>query len=106
MGIRAAARLMRFAMVNAVLAPWVVLAALGALVHAVQLPFHIVCVLRRAFARATYCPRGHRVELIGVWECRCGALIAGHVLQNCLVCRERCGWISCPVCKLSIVFNT
>src|SRR5437868_3564651 len=106
MDIRAAARLtfqlLRFAAATIFLAPWVAIAVVAALWRLAGAPLRLARTLHAAFANVVYCPRGHRVELVGVWDCRCGARFVGHAFAQCPVCRERPGWLECRVCGLAV----
>lgn len=83
--------------------PWLALALLRAGVREVESIMRGLLALRVAFAHELRCPRGHRSELRGVFECRgCGGLFAGWAFQACPTCGSACGHIACEHCGLAI----
>jgi hypothetical protein len=71
----------------------------------------VACVRGAAFAlrakhvlaKATRCPRGHRVELYGVHRCgRCQAAFEGHALDPCPICGAKARFLACLRCGLAV----
>lgn len=52
--------------------------------------------------RTLRCPRGHEVDVYGVFACRCGALVEGHVFTPCGVCHQPGAYTPCPTCGLPV----
>lgn len=85
--------------------PWIALALLHIVLRRAEATFCLPLAYRTLFDHHGCCPRGHRTELRGVWECRgCGGLFAGIAFQACPVCGSGCGHIPCdePGCGLAI----
>ena len=82
--------------------PWVLAAVFVAMRDAISNARRAFRAGQAAFVDTVRCPRGHRSELHGVFECRCGALFAGWAFEQCPVCAESCGWITCEHCGLAV----
>ena len=83
--------------------PWLALALFRAGGRRLEGQVRGLLALRVAFDRHARCPRGHRSELRGLWECRgCGGLFPGSAFQACPVCGSACGHIACERCGLAI----
>lgn len=52
--------------------------------------------------RTIRCSRGHEIEAYGVFVCRCGALVEGHVFAPCGVCHQPGAYTPCPTCGLPV----
>lgn len=83
-------------------APWLAGAFIVAALDAIANARRAFRAGQAAFADTVRCPRGHRSELHGIFECRCGALFAGWAFERCPVCAESCGWIGCEHCGLAV----
>ncbi len=55
-----------------------------------------------SFQQRRRCPRGHLTPMYGVYECRCKAIIEGHVFSECPACGQSAGWTPCLRCGLPI----
>jgi hypothetical protein len=82
--------------------PWVFGAVVGSALRTVRAARRAYRAGRVALVDTARCPRGHRSELHGLFECRCGALFAGWAFEECPVCAESCGYIACEQCGLSV----
>ena len=59
--------------------------------------------VRRSFVVSLRCPRGHRVEIYGVFRCpRCKAMREGRAFDPCDVCGARSTHIDCERCGLAV----
>lgn len=100
--LRILTRLVLAFMGAALVAPWVLVAVLAAACRVVYRARRAYRAGRVALADTATCPRGHRSDLHGVFDCRCGALFAGWAFEACPVCGESCGFVPCERCGLSI----
>lgn len=100
--VRIAWRTSVWCVVWAHLAPWVALAALGVVLRTTIGAAQGFHAGRAAAVSNLPCPRGHRSELHGIFECRCGALFAGWAFENCPICHEGCGYVTCEHCGLAV----
>jgi hypothetical protein len=83
--------------------PWVLASLARAACQRLDSMIRLAAALPHAMRPDIRCPRGHRSETRGVFECRgCGGLFAGWVFQACPICGSSCGHISCEHCGLSI----
>ena len=83
-------------------APWILIAIGFAIARVAFALRNGLRRLRFASAARMICPRGHRTELYGIFECRCGALFAGWAFGRCPICRESCGYVPCEHCSLAV----
>jgi hypothetical protein len=99
---RTVARLAWSLGVLCLVAPWIAVAIVAAAARIVRAGVQAFRAARAALADSARCPRGHRSDLHGVFECRCGALFAGWAFEKCPVCNESCGYVSCEHCGLAV----
>ncbi len=100
--IRLTLRLLLTVVTTVLIAPWIAGALLAAGARVVRHALRAYRAGGAAFTDFVHCPRGHRSELHGVFECRCGALFAGWAFERCPVCNESCGWTGCEHCGLAV----
>lgn len=62
----------------------------------------VLAALPGTIRRTVRCTRGHEVDAYGVFLCRCGALVEGHVFAHCGVCHQPGGYTPCPMCGLPV----
>jgi hypothetical protein len=99
---RTVARITLALLAATLIAPWIVFSFVAAGVRVVYSTVRGYRAARAALIQHALCPRGHRSDLLGVFECRCGALFAGWAFERCPVCYESCGYVSCEHCGLSV----
>jgi len=94
--IRSIARVLLGLTWLALVVPWVAFALGRAATRHVVSQGRALLALRYALATHVVCPRGHRTETRGVFECAtCHGLFAGWAFGPCLVCWAGCGHIAC-----------
>jgi hypothetical protein len=55
-------------------------------------------------ASRTRCPRGHEVQLQGVWFCAgCRGNYEGHAFSPCPNCGASAGYVECEQCELAVM---
>lgn len=86
----------------ALVMPWIVLAALRLALRVAGAAVQGFRAGKAAAVSELVCPRGHRSQLHGIFECRCGALFAGWAFESCPICHEGCGYVTCEACGLAV----
>lgn len=99
----AISRLMVKLLFVVLVAPWVTLSVVAAVVRSLERAARSIRAAKHSLDTHATCPAGHSSALHGTFECRsCGALYAGFAFAECPVCGETCGHIQCEHCGLGI----
>jgi hypothetical protein len=100
--LRVAWRITALSLFAALVGPWILFATIRLVVRTVYAGIQGFRAGKAAAVTHLPCPRGHRSELHGIFECRCGALFAGWAFESCPVCHEGCGYVTCEHCGLAV----